>query len=78
MQITIDLPDSVALTEVDIRLELAIVLFQREQITLGLGSQLTQLSQIEFQRVLASRGIPVHYGVEDLDQDLQGLAAEGW
>lgn len=78
MQITIDLPDSVALIEVDIRLELAIVLFQREQITLGLGSQLTQLSQIEFQRVLASRGIPVHYGVEDLDQDLQGLAAEGW
>ena len=78
MQITIDLPDSVALTEVDIRLELAIVLFQREQITLGLGSQFTQLSQIEFQRVLASRGIPVHYGVEDLDQDLQGLAAEGW
>jgi len=72
MQITIDLPDSVALTEVDIRLELAIVLFQREQITLGLGSQLTQLSQIEFQRVLASRGIPV-----PSSQNLYQIASPG-
>ncbi|WP_216351236.1 UPF0175 family protein [Leptolyngbya sp. 'hensonii'] len=35
MQITIDLPDHLHLTEANLRTELAIALFQQERITLG-------------------------------------------
>jgi predicted HTH domain antitoxin len=78
MQITIDLPDALQISEADLRTELAISLFQQERITLGTASQLAGLHQIEFQRLIASRGICVHYDVEDLEQDLKSLQEEGW
>jgi predicted HTH domain antitoxin len=78
MQITIDLPDALQISEADLRTELAISLFQQERITLGTASQLAGLHQIEFQRLIASRGICVHYDIEDLEQDLQSLREDGW
>ncbi len=78
MQITIDLPDALQISEADLRTELAISLFQQERITLGTASQLAGLHQIEFQQLIASRGICIHYDVEDLEQDLKSLRGEGW
>ncbi|NBD17100.1 MAG: UPF0175 family protein [Cyanobacteria bacterium] len=78
MQITINLPDALQISEEDLRTELAIALFQQERITLGTASQLAGLHQIEFQRLIASRGICVHYDIEDLDQDLKSLQEESW
>jgi predicted HTH domain antitoxin len=78
MQIKIDLPDHLQLTEADLRQELAIALFQQERITLGSASQLAGMHQIEFQRLIASRGINIHYDVNDLTQDLKSLREEGW
>lgn len=78
MQITIDLPDSLHLTEADLRTELAIALLQQERITLGSASQLAGLPQIEFQRLIASRRICIHYDIEDLEQDLTSLRQDGW
>ncbi len=78
MQITIDLPDALQITEAELRTELAISLFQQERITLGTASQLAGLHQIEFQQLIASRGICVHYDVEDLEQDLKSLREYGW
>ncbi len=78
MQITINLPDALQISEADLRTELAISLFQQERITLGTASQLAGLHQIEFQQLLASRGICMHYDVEDLEQDLKSLHEEGW
>lgn len=78
MQINIELPDALQLSEADIRAELAISLFQQERITLGTASQLAGLHQLEFQQLIASRGISVHYDVEDLEQDLKNLREESW
>ena len=78
MQITLDLPDTLQVSEADLRTELAISLFQQERITLGTASQLAGLHQIEFQQLIASRGICIHYDVEDLEQDLESLREEGW
>jgi predicted HTH domain antitoxin len=78
MQITIDLPDALQISEADLRTELAVSLFQQERITLGTASQLAGLHQIEFQKLIASRGICVHYDIEDLEQDLKSLREEGW
>ena len=77
MQIKLDLPDDLQLTETDLRAELAITLFQQKRITLGTASQIAELHQIEFQRLIASRGICVHYDVEDLEQDLSSLRQDG-
>jgi predicted HTH domain antitoxin len=78
MQLTIDIPDALEISESDLRIELAISLFQQERITLGTASQLAGLHQIEFQQLIASRGICIHYDVEDLEQDLNSLREEGW
>ncbi len=78
MQITINLPDDLELTEADMKIELAIALFQQDRITLGSASELSGLHQIEFQRLVASRGITMHYDVEDLEQDLASLSRDGW
>jgi predicted HTH domain antitoxin len=61
------------ITEADLKLEIAILLFQQEKITLGTASQFTEMKQLEFQRILGSRKIPIHYGVEDFRQDLRTL-----
>lgn len=65
------------ITEADLKLEIAILLFQQEKITLGTASQFAEMNQLEFQRILGSRKIPIHYGVEDFRQDLRTLEANG-
>ena len=63
------------ISEADLKLEIAILLFQQEKITLGSASQFAGMNQLEFQRILGSRKIPIHYGVEDFRQDLRTLEA---
>lgn len=57
----------------ELKQEIAILLYQREKLTLGQASRLADLSQVRFQHLLASRGIPVHYDVEDFEADLETL-----
>jgi predicted HTH domain antitoxin len=63
------------ITEADLKLEIAILLFQQGKITLGTASQFAEMNQLEFQRILGSRKIPIHYDVEDFRQDLRTLEA---
>ena len=72
-----DLLESTKLTEAELKAELALALFQRERLTLGQAAELAGLPQLDFQRLLANRRIPIHYGIEEMQQDLrrvQGLA----
>lgn len=78
MQITIDLPDEIQVSESDLRIELAIALFQQERITLGTASQIAGMHQMEFQQLIGSRGICVHYDVEEFEEDIQNLRNRGW
>jgi predicted HTH domain antitoxin len=78
MQIKIDLPDTLQISETDLRTELAIALFQQQRITLGSTSQLSGLHQIKFQQLIGDRGICIHYHTEDLEQDLNSLRQDGW
>lgn len=66
------------ISEADLKLEIAIVLFQQEKITLGTASHFAGMNQLKFQRILGSRKIPVHYGVEEFRQDLSTLEANDW
>jgi|GEM_PF-217783 len=62
------------ISEVDLKLEIAIVLFQQQKITLGIASQFAEMNQQEFQRVLDSRKTSTHnYDFEDIRQDFNIL-----
>lgn len=61
------------MSEVELKQEIAILLFQKEKLTLGKASQLAGMSQLQFQHLLASRQIPVHYDVAELEEDLKTL-----
>jgi predicted HTH domain antitoxin len=66
------------ISERELKLEIAIILFQKRKITLGTASQFAEMSQLEFQRILGSRKISIHYDSEDLYEDLQTLKANNW
>lgn len=57
--------------------ELAILLYQRDKLTLGQASQLAGMNQLQFQLLLASRRIPVHYDVAEFEADLKTLRERG-
>jgi predicted HTH domain antitoxin len=53
--------------------ELAVVLFQKEKLTLAQASQLAGMNRLQFQHLLASRNIPIHYDVAEFEADLNTL-----
>jgi predicted HTH domain antitoxin len=73
----VEIPDQIikqsGLSAEEILLKVALVLFQEEKLTLGQASRLAGLHQFEFQKELAKRGIPVHYGEEDFENDLRTI-----
>ncbi len=59
------------LTEGEMLLEIAVMLFQKEKLTLGQAARMAGMPQHKFQWVLAGRDIPVHYGIEEYQEDVQ-------
>jgi predicted HTH domain antitoxin len=72
---TVTLPDAILqaahISEPELKAELAVVLFQQDRLTLSQAAHLAQIPQLDFQRLLAARQIPIHYGMEQLEQDLK-------
>ena len=54
----------------ELLLELVLLLFQQEKVSLGKAAELLNMSQISFQHLLASRDIFIHYDVAELQEDL--------
>ena len=79
MPVTIsdDILAAARISEPELKRELALALFQQERLTLAQASNLAELSQREFQRLLGERHIPVHYGIEEFEQDLRTLREMG-
>lgn len=79
---SIIIPDEViqstGISEAELLREIAIMLFQQERFTLGQASQFAQMNQFQFQRLLASRQIPLHYDIAELREDANSLEARGW
>lgn len=65
------------MTEAEMRQEIAVMLFQKEKLTLAQASRFAGMHRIAFQHLLASRQISVHYGVEDFEQDIKNLREMG-
>jgi len=65
------------MSESEMLAEIAILLFQQERFTLGQASRFARMNQLQFQRLLASRRISLHYDVAELREDVKSLAAKG-
>jgi predicted HTH domain antitoxin len=68
---------SAHITAAELLLELALLLFQQRKLTLGQASRLAGMGQMQFQHLLASRQIPVHYHIADFEADLRTLGEMG-
>lgn len=68
----------IRLSETQLLTEIAVMLFQQERFTLEQASRFARMNQLQFQRLLASRQIPLHYDIAELREDVKSLEANGW
>lgn len=78
---SVTIPDSVLesarMSESELKREIAVLLFEKERLTAEQAASLAEMDRIDFQHLLASRHIPVHYDVGDYEQDLETLRRLG-
>ena len=78
---SIVIPDNILqatkMTEDELKLEIAIMLYKQEKISSGKVCAWTGLTVIEFQHELAKRGLYINYDVEDFQLDVKTLQLLG-
>ena len=78
MSLTLDIPNNLhealhvtpAEAEARLKLKLAVALYAQRALSQGKAAELAGLDWFDFNDVLAARGIPMHYGQKELDEDL--------
>ncbi|WNZ25439.1 UPF0175 family protein [Leptolyngbya sp. NK1-12] len=68
-----DLVRASGFSENELFLEIVLMLFRQDKISLGKASELVGLHRMQFQKLLADRGICVHYDVAEFQDDLNTL-----
>ena len=77
IEISRELLRATRMTPGELRRELAVHLFQQGKLSFGKARELAEMSAWAFQQLLGSRDIPVHYDVDEYEQDLQTLRELG-
>jgi predicted HTH domain antitoxin len=72
-----DILRATKMSEDELKLEIAIMLYKQEKISSGKARAWTGLTTIEFQHELAKRGLCINYDVEDLQADVRTLQSMG-
>ena len=70
MVIDDDLLHAARMSEPEIKLELAALLYQRDRLTLGQAARLAGMSQARLRLTLGARGIAPNYDVEEFAHDV--------
>ena len=65
------------LKEEELFLEVILLLFQQDKLSLGKAAELLDMSQFRFQHLIAKRGICVHYDVAEFQEDIEQLKVQG-
>jgi predicted HTH domain antitoxin len=73
MQMYIKIPDDLGITEEQARLDFAVGLYSSRTASLAWAARLAGHSRVDFQRILAERGIPIAYDSDDLENDIATL-----
>lgn len=72
-----DILRATKMTEDEIKLEIAILLYKQDKISSGKARAWIKLTVIEFQHELAKRGLCINYDVEDFESDVKTLQSIG-
>ena len=73
LEIPREVLDSARLTLEELRVELAVHLYARGRLSVGMAHELAGMSLWEFRQLLGSRRIAPHYDLEELEDDLATL-----
>ncbi|WGV25306.1 UPF0175 family protein [Halotia branconii] len=65
------------MTEDELKLEIAILLYQQGKISSGKVRAWTGITVLDFQHELAKRGLYINYDTEDFQSDVQTLQSMG-
>jgi predicted HTH domain antitoxin len=75
------IPDEIVkatgMSEGELKKEIAVHLFEKERLTLGQAASLATMDYLQFQHLLASREIPLHYDLDEFEDDLDTLKKLG-
>ena len=74
MNAAVELSDRLGLDEQERTLSFAIGLHLAGHISAGKAAELCGMDRFEFRSLLAEHGVPINYGMEEYQQDLQTLA----
>ncbi len=77
IEIPCEVSHAARMTPRDLKCELAIYLYQQGRLSFGKAREMAGMTVWAFQQLLASREIPVHYDVEDYEEDLTTLKELG-
>ena len=72
-----DILDSARLTPSELKVEMAVHLYEQARLSVGKARELADMTLWEFRQLLASRRIPPHYDETDLDEDVDTLRELG-
>ncbi|MBW1941197.1 MAG: UPF0175 family protein, partial [Deltaproteobacteria bacterium] len=61
------------MTSQELRIELAILLFQQGKLSFGKAREMAGMTVWNFQQLLGSRNISVHYDIKEYEDDLSTL-----
>ena len=80
MSLTIsdEILNSSQMTASKLLVEIAVMLFLQERVSLGKASKIAEMNYVEFQQLLAQRNISIHYDVEEFEEDIKTLQETGW
>jgi predicted HTH domain antitoxin len=81
LTVSIEIPREILhasrMTSDELKRELALSLFQQSRLSFGKAREMAGMTVATFQQLLGSRGICVHYDVDDYEQDLATLKDQG-
>lgn len=69
-----DIVKASGLSEREFLLEIVLMLFRQDKISLGKASELMGMHRLQFQKLLDDRGICIHYDVKEFHEDLETLS----
>ena len=78
MRIQLEIPEEIAQAirlpeermKQDLLVELAVALYSQGFLSFGKARELAGMGKYEFGHLLGKRGVPRHYGTEELEEDL--------
>jgi len=60
-------------TERDLKIDVAVLLYKRQVLTLARAARWIGMTRLEFQKTLVEHGFPINYSITDFETDLKTL-----